>query len=281
MENAVQALKMAFAVLVFVMALSFTVYVFTQARTASDSILYSIDETNNYEYTNLNNILGRENRIVGLENIIPTLYKYYKENYTVVFKQANYTNVNGEMVLDTSSLEPLFVYETTIPMTSHGKGYENTGALNWGDYNWSKYGIQDDDRYKICAFDSDDEQKRKEPWMTGDVSDQTKINIDAFLSGGVYTSTTGVTTRNIYYSGSNSMSLNRNGNKSTVGFVEQYKNEQFIEYLGEYAYKTNSTGTNADNYEDEEFESTIVVDGEVINQNTVRKKRIITYVLVK
>ena len=45
MENAVQALKMAFAVLVFVMALSFTVYVFTQARTASDSILYSIDET--------------------------------------------------------------------------------------------------------------------------------------------------------------------------------------------------------------------------------------------
>ena len=117
--------------------------------------------------------------------------------------------------------------------------------------------------------------------MTGDVSDQTKINIDAFLSGGVYTSTTGVTTRNIYYSGSNSMSLNRNGNKSTVGFVEQYKNEQFIEYLGEYAYKTNSTGTNADNYEDEEFESTIVVDGEVINQNTVRKKRIITYVLVK
>ena len=84
MENAVDALKMAFAIFVFIMALSLAIYMFTMARETSDVVLQSSDVTALMEYTEVSDMIG-EDRIVGLETIIPTLYKYYKENYTVIF----------------------------------------------------------------------------------------------------------------------------------------------------------------------------------------------------
>lgn len=84
MENAVDALKMAFAVMVFVMALSLAIYMFSQARETADIVLHSSDVTQYMSYEQV--ARGSENRIVGLESIVPTLYKYYKENYTVIFR---------------------------------------------------------------------------------------------------------------------------------------------------------------------------------------------------
>ncbi len=84
MENAVDALKMAFAVMVFVMALSLAIYMFSQARETADIVLHSSDVTQYMSYEQVSE--GSENRIVGLESIVPTLYKYYKENYTVIFR---------------------------------------------------------------------------------------------------------------------------------------------------------------------------------------------------
>lgn len=87
MENAVDALKMAFAVMVFVMALSLAIYMFSQARETADIVLHSSDVTQYMSYEQVSK--GSENRIVGLESIIPTLYKYYKENYTVIFRDSD------------------------------------------------------------------------------------------------------------------------------------------------------------------------------------------------
>ena len=88
MENAVEALKMAFAVMVFVIALSVSMVSFNRAKSTSDMVLYAQDETNYYEYQGATG-KAAENRIVGLETIIPTLYKYYKENYTVIFRNSS------------------------------------------------------------------------------------------------------------------------------------------------------------------------------------------------
>lgn len=85
MENAVEALKMAFAMLVLVLALSVSIMSFSAARQTADFVLQSADPTATYEY----NAEGQENRIVGLETVIPTLYKYSIENYSIVFKQAS------------------------------------------------------------------------------------------------------------------------------------------------------------------------------------------------
>ena len=82
MENAADALKMAAAVLVFVMALSITINSFTETRIAATTILNNKDKEYDYTYVEDN---GTTERLVGLESIIPTIYKAYKENYKVIF----------------------------------------------------------------------------------------------------------------------------------------------------------------------------------------------------
>ena len=53
MENAVEALKMAFAMLVLVLALSVSIMSFSAARQTADFVLQSADPTATYEYNEL------------------------------------------------------------------------------------------------------------------------------------------------------------------------------------------------------------------------------------
>ena len=104
MENAVDALHMAFGVFIFVLALSVSINAFGEARLTSELVLNYQDREYYSEYVQENkdsdgNILTE--RIVGLENIIPTIYKAYKENYKIVFKDIELYqkyNVAGQLV---------------------------------------------------------------------------------------------------------------------------------------------------------------------------------------
>lgn len=87
MDNAVDALKIAFGVLVFVIGLTVSINAFSQAKAVSDEVFYMADKTNFYEYTSEEKI--PEGRIVSGETIIPTLYRYYKENFNVIILNAN------------------------------------------------------------------------------------------------------------------------------------------------------------------------------------------------
>lgn len=88
MENATEALKMAAAVLVFVLALSITISAFGEARQSAQIVLeYKDRDYDNDTYLNYN--VKTTKRIVGAETIIPSIYKAYKENYKIVFKQVN------------------------------------------------------------------------------------------------------------------------------------------------------------------------------------------------
>lgn len=82
MENAADALKMAAAVLIFVAALSISINAFSQASTAVTTILQNGDREYDYTYVEDN---GTTERIVGLETIIPSIYRIYSENYKIVF----------------------------------------------------------------------------------------------------------------------------------------------------------------------------------------------------
>ncbi len=77
MENAVDALKIAFAVIVFVLAISIAFAVFSQARAVSDILLYANDKTNFEEYVPEH---AKINRTVGIETIIPTIRRYLTNN---------------------------------------------------------------------------------------------------------------------------------------------------------------------------------------------------------
>lgn len=224
MENAVDALKIAFGVFVFTMALSLSIYMFTMARETSDIVLQSSDVTTLMEYIETSDMIG-EDRIVGLETIIPTLYKYYKENYTVIFLKSDGT--------------PLELYETQTNPTLWSPGYTN------------KY-YDDNQDLKICSFDVDEETRRREPW-TGNTN-YYKQNLDMFLSGGTFIAPSG---NGMNYDYSNAR-INGWGNSS---FIDEYKDSQFRESLGEYTYNEVSSTTSTTNVKE-------------------KKKRVIIYTLV-
>lgn len=80
MENAVDALKIAFGMLVFVIALTLAFMVFSQANQTSTKMLFASDKTNYYSYSKEANLDGR---IVGADVVISSLYRYYQESIVV------------------------------------------------------------------------------------------------------------------------------------------------------------------------------------------------------
>jgi hypothetical protein len=81
MENALDAMKMGFAMMVFVMALTASMYLLNTASSTSQVLLYYADETNYLDNIEVQSDITK--RTVNVETIIPTLYRYYKENFAV------------------------------------------------------------------------------------------------------------------------------------------------------------------------------------------------------
>lgn len=101
MENAVNALKIAAAVLVFVIALTIAFTLLSQAKSTSDIILFSSDKTNYYDYSNYAD--SEKGRIVGADVVISSLYRYYKESIVVkIYDNSN--NILGEFNTKTDGL---------------------------------------------------------------------------------------------------------------------------------------------------------------------------------
>lgn len=85
MENAAEALKMAGAVMIFVLALSVIIFSFGQARQSADTILdYRDRETAYIDAEDYYEISSTERKL-GLETIIPSIFRAYLENYKIVF----------------------------------------------------------------------------------------------------------------------------------------------------------------------------------------------------
>ena len=89
MENAVDALKIAAAVLVFVIALTIAFALLSQAKATSDIMLFASDKTNYYTYSK--DADDAEGRIVGADVVISSLYRYYKESVVVHVYNKNNT----------------------------------------------------------------------------------------------------------------------------------------------------------------------------------------------
>ncbi len=82
MENTVDALKIAFGVLIFAIALTLTFSVIGQARVTSEAIFKLKDKTQYYEYATEKSY-NAEERIVSFEILLPTIHRYAKEQYAV------------------------------------------------------------------------------------------------------------------------------------------------------------------------------------------------------
>ncbi len=90
MENVGDALKMAFAVFVFVIAMWIALSLLGQANATAREIFFSMDKITYLDPQRVGGS-GANNRIVGLETIIPTIYRYSVENcgVTIIDKDGN------------------------------------------------------------------------------------------------------------------------------------------------------------------------------------------------
>ena len=86
MENVAEALKMAGAVMLFVLALSIIIFYFGEVRLVSDTILNYKDRETVYIDGDLYYKTSGTERIVSLETIIPSIFRAYLENYKIVFE---------------------------------------------------------------------------------------------------------------------------------------------------------------------------------------------------
>lgn len=99
MENAVRALEYAFAVLIFIIGLSASIYLLSEVKTTSDIVFSRVDTQQFYVDAEIpedeldNGNIKYNGRIVSVETIVPTLYRYYKENYIVEFYDLQGNNI--------------------------------------------------------------------------------------------------------------------------------------------------------------------------------------------
>lgn len=125
-ENISNALLMAGAMLVFIIAVTLTFSLISQTKSTSDIVLYSYDDTKYYDegYEGITYTLANENnlnRTVDMETIIPTVYRYIKENYGVTIIKED-----GTILARFDS--------TTESIVNRWQGYYNLKKTNSNSY---------------------------------------------------------------------------------------------------------------------------------------------------
>ena len=154
MENASEAIKMAAAVLVFMLALSLAIVMFSRARAASVSVMDKGGVQSFYNSEKLNNY-----KIVGIDTVIPTLYSYFQENVTILFYQAK---IEGGVLSD---LKPLPLYYTETLKEDLKNSRLDAKSVN------NSY-----DQRAIYGLDNNDEMTRREPWTGSDALNEDFVS---------------------------------------------------------------------------------------------------------
>lgn len=126
MEDAAKAIEMAGAMLIFVIAITIAFLVLGQAKSTSDAVFSATDKTSHYEYVSKEAPNAKTTRIVGIETIIPTFYRYNAESLRIVVIDKNNNII---LVLD-KEVENMInaMYYKDLPQIIAGD--ENEAGLN-------------------------------------------------------------------------------------------------------------------------------------------------------
>ena len=201
MENAERAMMMAFAVFVLIIALSLAIYLFSKVTVTSEQLAFYSDSTIYYDNVELmkkcenchtENPYNNENcdkckakfppdtgenqdvkngttRIVSAETIIPTLYRYYKENFCVKIYDADNNliqifDVNLEGKVHGAAGDTHATQTATSPV--HIENYAYNQAFNREKDDANK-------KIKYCLFGA--------PWLGS--TEAVKTRVDFFVNG--------------------------------------------------------------------------------------------------
>ena len=200
MENITQAIYIAFAVFIFVIAFSVALYMVNGLNSTAKTLVYSLDETNYYDSYELSEIIANNDavdnntsRIVGIDTIIPTLYRYYKESFAV-------------KILDESG-ELLQFFDTTTE--GEVNAAEATVLNQRTDRQRALISLYDTPGSNCNMFGA--------PWL-GSINKDAKIRVDMYINGSKgYINNVFVDYHNNY--------------------LLQYKDKSFKETFTQYAYE--------------------------------------------
>lgn len=208
MENVTRALLMAFSMLMFVVGFSYSMYLINNLTTTSNVLLESVTTTKYYDNIEVSSD-AVSTREVGVDTIIPTLYRYYKENYAVKILDGDDNVIQFFDVNLESKIAKAAAYTNT-----------DTTKADYAEMMSLKNSIYNNKNEMAYMFEA--------PW-TGNTTENTRARIDYFLHG-----TKGYINNTLVDYG------------TTIGlggFLGQYGNETFIESFVEYAYSGETIST--------------------------------------
>lgn len=183
MENAEKAVMMAFAVFVLVIALSLAIYMFSEVTVTSEQLAFYSDSTIYYDNVEIDeaasdvytdeDIKNGTVRIVSTETIIPTLYRYYKENFCVKIYGAD----DG-----TGKRDLIQIFDVNLEGKVHGAAGDThatstaTSPTHIENYAYNQAFNKENDggiKIKYCLFGA--------PWLGS--TESVKTRIDYFVNG--------------------------------------------------------------------------------------------------
>lgn len=240
MENTAHALFIAFAIFVFVIAFSVTMFMMSKLNATAKVLVFRLDKTNYYDSLVLNEIISNNNdedinnkteRVVGTDTIIPTLYRYYKESFSVKILD---TNGNLLQLFDTTTEGDVMTATSTL---ANKRTPEQRALL-------SLYGASRD----CNMFGA--------PWL-GSTNKDAKERIDMYING-----TAGY--------------INNTWVDYTNNNLNQYNERKFKEIFTQYAYEGDTRTENTYNNGTEATDELITLTG----TKQVSTKIVITYQLL-
>ena len=294
MENASEALKMAGAMLIFLVALTITIISFSSARQASDSIVSTYGQlTTFYDYEKYQNTGSY--REVNSDEIIANLYSYYQTNNTILFYYlktgAGGYNKEKKVFEPGSVIERMTLYYTPTSNTVTAEDANKGRLSNLKKSFLRKTSATDEDNREIYGLDIQDETiTRNEAWK-GTAGD-AKIFIDCLVSGEDYmnnnvSKSNYNNTHHTYYE------------KGTLVIKFQYMDKLhkplsqasdclFVERVGEYISSSKSEegkGADADDPRKDEWKeviknSTETLNDEVLENKDATTKKVIQYIYI-
>lgn len=294
MENASEALKMAGAMLIFVMALSITIVSFSAARRASDSIVSTYGElTTFYDYELYQNTGSY--REVKSDEIVANLYSYYQSNNTILFyylAEGTYST-KTKYFSPNSTIKKMTLYYTPTSDNATGGGLSNL------EKSFLKNTDNTKESREIYGLDIQDETiTRNEAWK-GTAGD-AKIFIDCLVSGQPYQNTnvskanfsTGSSAYTHYANGTLTIEFpySRTGAGRLGVPLNQASDRLFIERDGEYISTSKAEEEESETEEGKKKKkwkwagvienSTQNLNDEVLESKTATTKKVIQYIYI-
>jgi len=144
MENAVEALKIAGAVLMFVLALTLSISSLSQANQSVSEIVNNYDKEAQYEYIKPSSSLTR---VVGADAVVTTMYKADGSKLPIYYKTDSY----GEIERDENNnpIEVDYINLAKEGFSDFTSAETHLSMILAGKNRWKNQHDKDSDEYKM------------------------------------------------------------------------------------------------------------------------------------